>query len=249
MPKKYVELKDIYAGYDKKCVLKDVSLSIHKGDFIGIIGPNGGGKTTLLRLILGLIHPQKGTIHYGIDRKKIGYLPQQQQIDYTFPISVREIVRSGLQEQIMPHWLSKKKQYHERISGAMEQTDIVGIMDQPLASLSGGQLQRTLLARAIVSEPELLILDEPETYVDAAFEKELYTLLNYLNQKITIMMVSHDLGIISSYVKSIVCVNETVHHHPDSDISEELLATYHCPIDVITHGRVPHRVLSSHNTN
>lgn len=248
---KILELKSVYAGYDDEVILKNVSLEILDDDFIGIIGPNGGGKTTLLHVLLGLIKPFKGTVEFFSDNQhgrnnKIGYLPQINKIDKKFPITVEEVVLSGLiyGSDIFGRFSkSQKKQANE----TLKRVGICHMKDLTIGELSGGQIQKVLLARAIVSSPRLLILDEPNTFVDNQFEGELYEILKELNNEMAIIIVSHDVGTISSYIKTIACVNRDLHYHKSNKISEEQLAIYNCPIKLITHGDVPHTVLQKHN--
>ena len=235
---------------DGNTVLREVSINVVKNDFIGIIGPNGGGKTTLARLMVGLIKPESGKVEYfiphGSGRSKIGYLPQIQRFDNKFPINVSEVVLSGI---------SGKKKFFAAISRHdrqkadhwMEKLGIIDLKDKPVGRLSGGQMQRTFLCRSLIAEPELLILDEPDTYVDNRFEMELYELLKELNEKMAVVLVSHDVGTISYYVKSIACVNTDLHYHPSNIITETQLASYNCPVQIITHGDVPHTVLGKHD--
>lgn len=242
-----LELKNITAGYEGIPVLKEVNLAIKEQDFIGIIGPNGGGKTTLLKVILGLLKPFSGDIHYYVSKTNLfGYLPQNSQFDRRFPISVREVVMSGL--------MSEKKlyRYYSRQDRIKADKLLIkyGMGDYskaPIGELSGGQMQRVFLCRAIISSPRILILDEPTTYVDSNFEKEFYTILKELNKTLSIVMVSHDLGTICSYVKTIACVNRGLHYHQSNLISTEQLQSYNCPIELISHGPVPHRVLTDHS--
>lgn len=247
---KIVEINSIYAGYDDEVVLKDVSLDIFDDDFIGVIGPNGGGKTTLLHVILGLIKPYKGSVIFCDDLRtdrnnKIGYLPQLNKIDKKFPITVKEVVLSGL---LYGNKLFTKYSKSDKIRAeqTLERIGISSLQNQAIGELSGGQMQKVLLARAIVSSPRLLILDEPNTFVDNQFEGELYEILKELHKEMAIMIVTHDVGTISSYVKTIACVNQNLHYHKSNIISEEQLALYNCPIKLITHGDVPHTVLKSH---
>lgn len=245
--KKILELKSLTAGYDDKIVLKGVNLVVNENDFLGIIGPNGGGKTTLLKVILGILKPIEGKIlPDGNDRCIIGYLPQINQIDNKFPIPVREVVLSGLMshKKIFGRYNSENKR---RADELMSQMGIIHLKNKNIGELSGGQLQRVFLCRAIISDPQLLILDEPDTYVDSNFEGELYEILDQLNSHMAIIIVSHDVGTICSHVKTIACVNETLCYHDSNIISQEQLKAYNCPIDLITHGEVPHRVLKHHH--
>ena len=240
-----LEIKNITVGYGSVTILENINLNVFENDFIGIIGPNGGGKTTLLKTIVGLLTPEKGEIIKHFD-KPIGYLPQLNKHDNQFPISVKEVVLSGLfgQRGIFGRY---KKNDFEKVNYWIEYAGISNLSERNFGTLSGGQRQRVLLCRALVSEPQLLILDEPNTFVDSQFEGELYELLKQLNHHIAIMVVTHDLGTISSYVKSIACVNHDLHHHMSNAITPEQLATYNCPIQLITHGHVPHTVLENHS--
>jgi zinc transport system ATP-binding protein len=242
-----IELKSVYAGYDHENVLENVNLKINSSDFIGVIGPNGGGKTTLLKLILGLLKPRQGIIENHLDARNysIGYLPQLNKFDKEFPITVEEVVLSGLQAD-KPWYRKYSRSDKEIVRQTLEHLNISTYRKKILSELSGGELQRTLLARALVSSPKVLVLDEPDTFVDNKFERELYDLLKELNKEMTIVLVSHDVGQISSVVKTIACVNKKLHYHPASEITQEMLASYNCPIELITHGTVPHRVLKTH---
>lgn len=249
---KLIELRGITAGYGSKIVLRDVTLDIWKNDFLGIIGPNGGGKTTLLKVILGLLAPIRGAIRfYGTDggevsSLKIGYLPQMSLIDRKFPISVREVISSGLSAE-KPMFRSFNAMQKERINEVIARMELSDLSERAIGELSGGQLQRVLLGRSIVSRPELLILDEPNSYVDKRFESRFYPLLEEINRESAIILVSHDIGTVLSMVKNIACVNETSHYHPGTDISADWLdEKYACPIELIGHGNLPHRVLKNH---
>lgn len=245
-----VSLKNVSVQYDENIALESVSLDIYPDDFLGIIGPNGGGKTTLVKAILGTIS-HNGEVAYSPTlseqgHRLIGYLPQQTEFDRAFPISVIEVVMSGLQAE---KGLMKRYSNTDR-KRAMELLNMAGISEiaeRQISEISGGQMQRALLCRAVILEPKLLILDEPTNFVDNQFENELYTLLRRLNERMAIVMVSHDLGTITSVVKSIVCVNRTVHRHDSNVITAEQLENYHCPIQIISHGHVPHTVLEHHH--
>ena len=247
---KLLSLTNVTVRYDANVALEAASLDIYHDDFLGVIGPNGGGKTTLVKTIIGAVKFD-GEIRYGselesVHGKRIGYLPQQNNFDCKFPISVIEVVMSGLQAK-----KGLARSYNRKDSSrAMELLDSVGISDiakRPIGQVSGGQMQRTLLCRSLIAEPRLLILDEPTNFVDNKFEKELYSLLRELNKRMSIIMVSHDLGTITSVVKNIVCVNRHVHRHNSNMITPEQLQNYDCPIQLITHGEIPHTVLKKHD--
>ena len=248
---KLIDIEHVTAAYGNKTVLRDISLTVWKGDFLGIIGPNGGGKTTLLKVILGLLPPVSGMIRFYEDGQmvpslRIGYLPQLNNIDKKFPISVREVVTSGLasEKPLFRSYSASQKQRVEEVLGKMGLEDLAG---RAIGELSGGQLQRVLLGRSIVSRPQVLILDEPNSYVDKRFESHFYILLDEINKESAIILVSHDIGTVLAMVKNIACVNETLHYHPGADVSEEWLGEkYACPIELIGHGDLPHRVLKKH---
>ncbi len=245
MGKPLIVIRDMNVSYHRQKVLDDISFSVHEGDFIGIIGPNGGGKTTLIKVILGLLKPVNGTVDYYLDKSEMSYLPQSNQLDDRFPITVREVIASGLEHGIK---LGIKARSSERglINSTLEKVGLESLHSRPIGELSGGEFQRTMLARAIISSPRLLILDEPDTHVDNRFEMELYDLLKQLNDHMTILLVSHDIGIISPYIKSIACVNRNLHYHTSNEITDEQLKVYNCPIEIITHGTIPHRVMKEH---
>lgn len=247
-----VKLNDISYGYQQEPVIENVNLEIHKKDFVGMIGPNGGGKSTIIKIILGLIKPWSGQIKTGrnVDGTpvKMGYLPQFHEFDKSYPITVREVILSGLIGQSRKHLRFSRPQKN-KASELIESLGLKDIERKGIGELSGGQMQRVFLGRALVSTPDLLILDEPGTYVDNRFESEMYQLLETINQDTAILLVSHDIGQIVSYVKTIACVNHYLHYHPTNSITDEILASYNCPIDLITHGRVPHRVLHNHPHN
>lgn len=243
-----IEIRNVDLAYQKNLVLSNISLSVFERDFIGIIGPNGGGKTSLLLAILGLLKPLKGSIKFSFDRREIGYLPQGSQVDESFPISVREVVASGLEHGLRPHGRTTRDKKH-KVEESLAVVGMEALHSRPIGELSGGELQRAMLARAIISSPRLLILDEPDTHVDNQFEMELYALLKELNKDLTILLVSHDIGIISPYIKTIACVNRDLHYHPTNEITQEQLKVYNCPIEIIAHGPVPHRVIKEHLHN
>lgn len=250
---KILEIKDLSVGYeDNPYVLKNVNLDVFRNDFLGIIGPNGGGKTTLLKTILGLVKPTHGHISFfsnnvKTDKINIGYLPQINQIDKKFPISVHDVILSGL--TIKRHILSPyTKEQKEKVKKIAHQMGLDKLIGRPIGALSGGQLQRTLLGRAIIDDPDLLVLDEPNSYVDKRFESDFYKILEEINRETAIILVSHDVGTVVSMVKNIACVNEGLHYHSGTNISTDWLEKSYssCPIEIIGHGDFPHRVLEKH---
>lgn len=251
---KLIEIQDLTVGYDNKPdVIHNVNLTVYDHDFLGIIGPNGGGKTTLLKAILGLVKPMHGNILFFENGQKvnslnIGYLPQINQIDRKFPISVADVILSGLTPsgKLVKRYTASDKQ---KVNHTAEQLGISDLLKRAIGDLSGGQLQRVLLGRAIVDNPRLIILDEPNSYVDKLFETNFYKLLGDINNEIAVILVSHDVGTILSMVKNIACVNGDLHYHAGADISPEWLRTAYdsCPIEILGHGSLPHRVLMEHD--
>lgn len=244
---KLLELKDITAGYEGRPALLNVNLTVHDNDFIGVIGPNGGGKTTLLKVIVQLLKPISGQLCFcdGFSPYQIGYLPQRSQNDISFPITAEEVILSGYMSGSYRRgfFVKSDKAAAKRL---IHEIGIEHIAGKPIDSLSGGEFQKVMLCRSIVSNPKLLILDEPNTFVDHNFEAEMHQMLKELNKRMAIIMVSHDLGNISSSVKTIACVNRTLTHHQENKIDEEIILSYNCPVDIIAHGHVPHRVLRTH---
>ena len=255
-----IEIKNLSAGYDSRTVLRNVNLTVYDRDFLGIIGPNGGGKTTLIKCILGLLKPTTGEILYRVttasnnnpafldnsatnsqfstlnSQFSMGYLPQYNSIDRKFPITVEEVILSGLTAT-----------HREKARQVIARMGLEGLEKRAIGALSGGQLQRALLGRAIISDPALVVLDEPSTYIDKRFEARLYELLAEINHDCAIILVSHDIGTVLQQVKSIACVNETLDYHPDTGVSEEWLErNFNCPIELLGHGALPHRILAEH---
>ena len=238
-----IDIKDLAFEYGKSPVLTDVNLSIDENDFVAIIGPNGGGKSTLLKLMVGLLKPTSGTVRlFGekvpTKRVAVGYVPQNTNKNIDFPITVGECVATG------KIGLSPKS---DEVRVALERVHIAGFLDRRLGELSGGERQRVLIARSLVCNPKILFLDEPSNNIDVAGIEALYNMLAEFSETMTIVIVTHDLMALSHKVKSVVCVNHSVHYHEGGNLTEEMLhSTYGCEVDLIAHG-VPHRVLGSHD--
>lgn len=201
-----ITLSGICMDYDGRSILSDVSATVCHGDFVAITGPNGGGKTTLLRIILGLLRPTAGKVEYQIKRPNIGYLPQKNMIDSHFPISVREVVESGL---LGTKGISDAER-RARVESTLAKIEMEDLADRPIGRLSGGQLQRALLGRAIISDPHVLILDEPLSYIDKHFETHIYRLIAEIAPHCTILLVSHEMSQISSMANRHLLVDRSV---------------------------------------
>ncbi|MFN2158135.1 MAG: metal ABC transporter ATP-binding protein [Anaerolineae bacterium] len=233
-------------------MLEDVNLSVYEGDFVGMIGPNGGGKTTLVKVLLGLLPPTRGEVRIvgqpvKRGRRYIGYVPQIAEFDRDFPVNVWEVTRMGRLGRRGPLQRFRKED-DEIVAQALREVDMLELRDRPIGELSGGQRQRVYIARALASEPEILILDEPTSSVDPQVSVSIYELLNELNAHVTIMLISHDVSVMSSYVKTVGCLNRRLFYHNDRDLTPEMLEqAYQCPVDLIAHG-VPHRVFAEHGT-
>ncbi len=251
--KPLITLHNVSANYDGNIVLSNVNLTVYEHDFLGIIGPNGGGKTTLAKLILGLIPPASGHINYykngeEVSSIRMGYLPQYSHIDRKFPISVEDTILSGLNHQ--SGLFSRYTQpLREKAASIIRQVGLDGMEKRSLAELSGGQLQRVLLGRALVAQPDIVILDEPTTYLDRRFEADLYQLLEQINNQCAIILISHDIGTVLQSVRSIACVSGTLDYHPSTTAvtAEWIENHFGCPIDLLGHGHLPHRVLACHH--
>ena len=241
-------MHSLSASYGANVVLQDVDFRVNENDFIGVIGPNGGGKTTLLKIILGLLKPVKGKMVFNeelLNGKSIGYLPQMSTADINYPVTVTDIILSGLmiRKTIISGMSSSDKLKARTV---IDELGLTGMSKSTLNELSGGQMQRVFLGRAIIGSPRLLLLDEPGNFVDTTFENDFYEKLKDLNKRMAILMVSHDVGTISSHIKSFACVNRSLHYHPSHEITNEDLLAYDCPIQLVTHGDVPHTVLKYH---
>lgn len=247
-----IEIKNLNVFQGNNLVLENINLTLKEKEFLGIIGPNGGGKTTLLKVMLGLMKYDSGSVLiFGkepkLSRQMIGYVPQFSNFEAEFPISVWDVVLMGR--------LGSKKLFgkvneldKEFARDAMAKVNLSGYESRIVGSLSGGEKQRVLIARALATNPKLLLLDEPTASVDSSLGKNFYDLLTQLSKEKTIILVSHDIGAISQNVRKIACMNKKLIFHNSKEVSKEMLEqTYHCPVDLIAHG-VPHRVLDIHES-
>jgi len=223
-----ITCRNLSFRYDQENILRDVNIEIPRGDFVCVVGPNGSGKTTLLKLALGLLRPSEGSIEvFGTQPRKasaqIGYVPQHPRLDPLFPVSALDVTLMGRlgRAPAMGRWRARDL---DRARQALAEVGLVDRADQHFAALSGGQKQRVLIARALAGDPDLLLLDEPTAGLDAHVEEGFYRLLQDLNQRLTIVLVSHDLGFVSGFVKSVVCVGKEVMVHPTSEITGEIIA-------------------------
>ena len=218
MGEKLVEISGVHFSYNSSPLLTDINLCICEGDFVGVVGANGSGKTTLVKLLLGHLTPQKGTVRHYRDGKpvaapQIGYLPQYAAVDKSFPLSVREVVETGLltpRSMWNPFLLSADRR---RVDAILSQMGLSSLASKPIGSLSGGELQKAILARAIVSSPRLLLLDEPDTYLDSCSQESLYEFLKDINRNCAILLVSHDVSAVSAKCNLVATVNHTLQVH------------------------------------
>ncbi|NOY69953.1 MAG: ABC transporter ATP-binding protein [Deltaproteobacteria bacterium] len=244
-----VSLDRISFSYNGRQVLQNVTLAIPDGEFMAIIGPNGGGKSTLVKIILGLLKPDSGHVSVlGLPPEKaarlIGYMPQDVLINRSFPISVMDVVLMGRlrnkgRSRITPHDRNLALDILDRLA-------IGDLAGRKIADISGGQRAKVFLARALVTDPKILILDEPTSSLDTNAQTELYALLKQINAEKTVILVSHDLMVLSTHVRAVACVNREVHFHAGSEITPEMFnMAFPCPVELIAHG-IPHRILKKH---
>lgn len=242
---KIIKIENLSFGYDEYLVLKDIDFIVEEGDFWGIIGPNGAGKTTLIKIILGLLRPKKGYVEvFGKvpwklkeERKNIGYIPQKAEIEKYFPIKVWDLVALG--RKIVNNWKNISKEDKEKIEKALNYVEMLEYKDKLFSELSGGQQQRILVAKALAQEPKLLLLDEPTIGVDIITQEKFYNLLQNLNEKgLTIILVSHDIGVISKRVNKLACLNRRIFLHgcpKDLQINRALREIYGEEFLLLTH--------------
>lgn len=242
-----VEVKDLTFSYNGKPVLDGVSFRVPRGEFLALLGPNGGGKTTLVRILLGLLTPDRGYVRVlgqppAKAVRRVGYVAQNSNFNHEFPISVRDVVLMGRFGSS-----SSSSENVRAVERALEQVGLRDFMDARIGEISQGQRQRVLVARALVTEPEMLVLDEPMASIDQDAQEKLYEVLKTLNEKVTILMVSHDLTSVATYATAVACVNRDLYYHDSGEVTAESFEAVWgaCPVDLIAHG-IPHRVLRLH---
>lgn len=235
-----IEIKDLSFNYGGADILQNISLNVEAGEFLGLVGPNAGGKSTLLKIILGLLKPSSGHVRlFGLPaaegRKRIGYCPQYAEFSRNYPITVEELVLMGRlgRTKLFGGYTKNDRQIAQE---AMQATEVEKIQQENLYTLSGGQLQRAMIARALASKPEVLILDEPTANIDQRVEVDIFQLLKQLNSRMTIIVVSHDIGFISEYVDRVACLNRTLICHKTSELTgENIEELYGSHVHMIEH--------------
>lgn len=247
-----LELSGVSLQIDGREVLRDVDLRVEANDYLALLGPNGGGKSTLLKVILGLVAPDRGEVRvFGRAPRRakgrVGYVPQHVRFDLDFPIRVIDAVRMGRLASFSP-FSARRRRPGDRAAArrALERVEMVELAERPIGALSGGQLQRVLIARALVQEPQLLLLDEPTASLDERIGRSIWDLFEELSAEMAVVVVSHDIGAISRSVRAVACLNRDLHMHPSKELTADIFeAAYGCPVDLLAHGH-PHRVLAEH---
>jgi len=237
-----IVIKDVNFSYGGLHILENVNIKVKKGEFLSMVGPNGGGKTTLLKIILGLLKPESGEVHIlgtlpERSRNRVGYMPQHTLFDPLFPVTVMDVVLMGRLEgrRVGPFSKADKKAVME----VLEEVEMTGFCKRRFSEISGGQRQRVLLSRALVGRPEILLLDEPTASIDLEIEHKLYEILKELNKRMTILIVTHDLGFVSHMVRRVICVNKRVAVHPTGEINGKVIQEmYGKDIRMVLHDRV-----------
>ncbi|MFD3155503.1 metal ABC transporter ATP-binding protein [Haloimpatiens sp. FM7330] len=249
--KNVIVIKNLSTYYDNVCALSNINLTVKEKDFLAILGPNGGGKSTLLKNLLGLVKPSKGSIKImGKDLKKckntIGYVPQFSKFDKKFPISVLDTVLCGTLNNTKNFFHTYTKENRKFVSNILKQLNLYEFKNRQIGQLSGGQLQRVLIARALAVNPKILILDEPTASLDVNSKSQIYSILKDLNKTKTIIIVSHDINDISSYVNSIACLNKQLYYHGNPESNDKMIEhIYGYSINPITY-KIPTGILETH---
>lgn len=237
--------------YGDTPALSGITLKVNAGDYLGVIGPNGGGKSTLLKAIMGLVKTASGNIKVsghtpGYLHKNIGYVPQTSDVDKSFPINVQEVVLTGMLVRGFPIFRKYSQEEKEAADNLLNEVGVYALKKRHIKELSGGEFQKILIARALAVNPGLLLLDEPTSSVDSNSRDQIYNLLETLNTRMTIILVTHDLLAISAHVGVLACLNRQLVYHGKAELNSEIVRNmYNCPVDLIAHG-VPHRVLKEH---
>lgn len=240
-----IEIRNLSIKFGNNYILENVSLDIEKNSMTTILGPNGGGKTTLIKAILGLIRKDSGSISIS-EGSRVGYVPQFNSFNSSFPVTVFETIMMSSLSDGSPFLRKFKDDERKRADSLVKLLGIEKIRNSMVRDLSGGELQKTMIARALMSNPDILILDEPTASIDSKSRSEIYAMLNEMKKHTTIILISHDIGSISSYVDHVACLNRELISHEDGVLSQETLdSIYGCPIDLIAHG-VSHRVFKEH---
>ncbi len=239
-----LELRDVSFQYHRTSVLKEINLHLHRGQFVAVVGPSGAGKTSLLKLTLGLLDPTDGVICRGLSEShghstpRLSYVPQVDVVDWNFPVTVQQLVWMGCSPRLWA-WPWPSREDKRRVRSLLERLEIDHLVDQHIRNLSGGQQQRVFLARALVAEPDLLVLDEPTSGVDMrTAENTLHLLLDLNQQGMTILMTTHDLNMASAHIPWIVCLNERIiaQGAPETVFRESILnETYQSDMIVLHH--------------
>ncbi|MEW6742672.1 MAG: metal ABC transporter ATP-binding protein [Planctomycetota bacterium] len=245
-----LEVRDVSLSFRGMAVLEAVNFTLEEGGFLGIIGPNGAGKSVLFKVILGLLRPDRGSVRvFGEPPERasglIGYVPQHARFDDNFPISVLQVV---LMSQLGRDRLLRRyrREDRDRALAALERVEMAHLAERQIGKLSGGQLQRVLIARALAVDARLMLLDEPTANLDSRIGGEIYALLASLTPTCTVVLVSHDISVMSRHVKTVACMNRRLHYHGTREVTREMLeATYECPVDFVVHEHT-HRVLTPH---
>ena len=247
-----VEFKDVSFSYNSEKVLENVNLEIGPNDFIWIVGPNGGGKTTLVKLLMGLLRPKQGTISiFGSPvvecRERVGYMPQHAHLDLQFPVTVMDVALMGrLNSGVRPGGFSANDR--AAATRALAAVKLDTLANRRLGELSGGQQRRLLIARALACDPDLLVLDEPTANLDRLVERELFDILRELSKRMTVIMVSHDPAFVSDFVKSVVCVNKSVSVHPTTRFDSEFMYDlYRGGMRIVRHDQHEHSSAHDHS--
>ncbi len=251
MSDQIITIKNLSFAYQKENnILENINLEVFRSDFLGIIGPNGGGKTTLLKIILGLLKPDQGSVFVFNKKPKkardlIGYVPQFLETDLDCPVSVLDVILMGIlsQKKIFQKYNDQDLELAKQV---LSFVDLWNLKNKQIGELSGGQRQRVYIARALIRKPKLLILDEPTASIDEKSERDFWELLKEINKNVAIIIVSHDIGVIFKNVNKIACLNKQLYCHDADEMTQEILdKTYKCDIEILGHG-LPHRVLKKH---